>query len=169
KVDGVRLHFTVHGRDDAPQTIVLLHGNRSLAEELDISGLSRQAAERYRVVVFDRPGYGHSDRPDGRRWGPDEQADLIHKALVRLGVADPIVFGHSWGALVALAMGLRHPQDVGSLVLASGYYFTTERLDAALLGAQSLPVVGTLLRHTVSPLLARLLWPARVQRMFAPA
>ncbi len=162
-VDGVRLHFTVHGRDDAPQTVVLLHGNRSLADEFDISGLTRQAADRYRVVIFDRPGYGYSERPDGRRWGPEEQADLIHAALTRLGVAGPVVFGHSWGALVALAMGLRCPQDVGSLVLASGYYFPR------LLGAPALPGIGALLRHTISPLLNRLLWPVMVRRMFAPA
>jgi len=168
-VDGVRLHFTVHGRDDAAQTVVLLHGNGTMAEEFDISGLTRQAAERYRVVSFDRPGYGWSERPDGRRWGPDEQADLIHAALTRLGVSDPIVLGHSWGALVALAMGLRHPQDVGSLVLASGYYFPTVRIDVPLLASPALPGIGTLVRHTVGPLLARLLWPLQVRRMFAPA
>ena len=168
-VGGVRLHFTVHGRDDAAQTVVLLHGNGTMAQEFDISGLVRQAAERYRVVVFDRPGYGYSDRPEDRSWGPDAQADLIHAALKRLGVTDPIVLGHSWGALVALAMGLAHADDVGSLVLASGYYFPTVRLDVPLLASPALPGVGALLRHTVAPLLARALWPARVRRMFAPA
>jgi pimeloyl-ACP methyl ester carboxylesterase len=168
-VDGVRLHFTVHGRDDAAQTVVLLHGNGTMAEEFDISGLTRQAAERYRVVVFDRPGYGWSERPDGRRWDPQAQADLIRAALLRLGVSEPIVLGHSWGALVALALGLSHPQDVGSLVLASGYYFPTPRLDVPLLSGPALPGIGRLLAHTVAPLLGRLLWPAMVRRMFAPA
>lgn len=168
-VNGVRLHFTVHGRDDAAQTVVLLHGNATMAEEFDLSGLARQAAERYRVVVFDRPGYGWSDRPRGRRWGPQAQADLIAAALRRLGVSDPVVLGHSWGALVALAMGLRHPQDIGSLVLASGYYFPTLRLDTPLMAAPALPVVGTLWRHTVAPLLGRLLWPITLRRLFAPA
>ena len=167
-VRGVRLHFTVHGRDDAPQTVVLLHGNGVMAEDFDISGLVRQAAERYRVVVFDRPGYGYSTRPDGQRWGPEEQAELLHAALARLGVSDPIVLGHSWGALVALAMGLAHPDDVGSLVLASGYYFPTARLDVALLSGPALPGIGVVLRHTVSPLLSRLLWPLMRRRLFAP-
>ena len=168
-VDGVRLHFTVHGRDDAAQTVVLLHGNGTMAEEFDISGLVRQIAERYRVVVFDRPGYGYSERPHRRRWGPEEQADLIHAALARMGVVDPVVLGHSWGALVALAMGLRHPQDIGSLVLASGYYFPTVRMDVPVLSWPALPGLGALMRHTVSPLLGRLLWPLHVRRMFSPA
>jgi pimeloyl-ACP methyl ester carboxylesterase len=168
-VNGVRLHFTVHGRDDRPQTVVLLHGNASLGEDFDISGLTAMAAERYRVIVFDRPGYGHSEPPHGHQWTAEEQADLLHAALRRLGVSDPIVLGHSWGTLVALAMGLRHPQDVGSLVLASGYYFPTLRLDVPLLAGPALPGVGTLMRHTLSPLLGRLLWPLLTKRMFAPA
>lgn len=168
-VQGVRLHFTVHGRDDAPQTVVLLHGNGTMADDWSISGVVEQAAERYRVVVFDRPGYGHSERPDDRRWDPQQQADLLHAALARMGVTDPIVVGHSWGAQVAMAMGLRHPQDVGSLVLVSGYYFPSLRFDVPLLSAPALPLIGTLMRHTVSPLLSRLLWPLLLRRMFAPA
>ena len=168
-VDGVRLHFTVQGRDDAAQTVVMLHGDRTMGEEFDISGLTHLAAQRYRVVVFDRPGYGWSERPEGRPWGPQQQAELLHAALMRLGVSDPIVLGHSWGALVALAMGLAYPGDVGSLVLASGYYFPTLRLDVPLRAAPAAPGIGHLLAHTVAPLLARLLWPVRVRRVFAPA
>lgn len=168
-VQGVRLHFTVHGRDDAPQTLVMLHGNGSMGEELQLSGLVEQASGRFRVIVFDRPGHGHSERPAGRRFGPQEQADLFHAALTRLGVDKPIVFGHSWGALVALAMGLRHPDAVGALVLASGYYFPSLRLDVSYLSVPAIPLLGRLMRHTLSPLLGRLLWPLSVRRMFAPA
>lgn len=168
-VRGVRLHFTVHGRDDAPQTVVMLHGNGSMAEELDLSGLVKQASERYRVVVFDRPGYGHSDRPDGQGYRPEDQADLFHAGFVRLGIERPVVFGHSWGALVALALGLRHPEGVGSLVLASGYYFPSVRMDVPLLAAPAIPLLGRLLRHTVSPLLGRLMFPLATRRVFWPS
>ena len=66
-VDGVRLHYTERGRPDAAQTVVLLHGNGTMAEEFEISGLADLAAQRYRVIAFDRPGFGHSDRPRDRR------------------------------------------------------------------------------------------------------
>ncbi|HEX6703916.1 MAG TPA: alpha/beta hydrolase [Albitalea sp.] len=166
-VDGVRLHFTVHGRDEAAQTVVLLHGEGSLGAEFELSGLVRLASERYRVVVFDRPGHGHSEPLDHPT--PQRQAELIHAALERLGVQDPVVVGHSYGALVALAMGLAHPGGVGSLVLASGYYFPTLRLDLPWMAAPALPGLGTLWRHTVAPLLARALWPLAVRRMFSPS
>jgi pimeloyl-ACP methyl ester carboxylesterase len=33
----------------------------------------------------------------------------------------PVVVGHSWGTLVALALALDHPDAVGGLVLPSGH------------------------------------------------
>lgn len=37
--------------------------------------------------------------------------------LGRLGVSDAIVLGHSWGASVAAALGIRHPAVVSKLIL----------------------------------------------------
>jgi pimeloyl-ACP methyl ester carboxylesterase len=45
------------------------------------------AANNYRVIVFDRPGFGHSDRPRNVIWTPDSQAQLIKRALERPGVS----------------------------------------------------------------------------------
>jgi len=47
------------------------------------------------------------------------------KALRQLGVRDPVVLGHSWGVLVAVAIGLRANYPARSRVRASGYYFPT--------------------------------------------
>src|SRR5262249_15853593 len=68
-----------------------------------------------------------------------------------------------------LGMGLSDGQGGGSLVLVSGYYFPTLRLDVPLLAGPALPGLGKLYAHTIAPLLARLVWPLRVRRMFAPS
>lgn len=94
---------------------------------------------------------------------------MLHAALHRLGVHRPVVLGHSWGAHVALAMGVLHPRDVSALVLVSGCYTPSLRLDVALLSLPALPVIGPLMRHTVSPLIGRLLWPPMLRRVFSPA
>jgi pimeloyl-ACP methyl ester carboxylesterase len=86
----------------------------------------------YRVIIFDRPGFGHSERPRGRVWTAAEQAELLHKALLQLGVERPVVVGHSWGTLVALALAVRHLADIAGLALLSGYYFWTLRPDVVL-------------------------------------
>jgi pimeloyl-ACP methyl ester carboxylesterase len=167
-VDDVRLHFTVHGQPRNPP-LVLLHGNGASAEEMALSGLVEAAAERYRVYVIDRPGYGHSDRPPHRSFTPDAQAALLLHALRLLGVRQPVVMGHSWGALVALAMALREPAALRAVVLASGYYTPSLRLDTAWLSLPAVPLLGSLMRRTLSPLIGRLLWPLMLRRIFAPA
>ena len=77
--------------------------------------------------------------------------------------------GHSWGTLVALGMAADLPADVRGLVLISGYYYPTARLDVALTAPAALPLLGDALRYTVSPLTGRLLLKRTVKAMFAPA
>ena len=118
----MRLHYVERGTG---QPVVLLHGNGGMIQDFESSGLIEQAAKSYRVIAFDRPGYGHSSRPRDVVWAPDKQADLVHRALDQLGAEPAIVLGHSWGASVAIALALRHAASVKALVLASGYYYPT--------------------------------------------
>jgi pimeloyl-ACP methyl ester carboxylesterase len=164
-VNGVRLHYIERG-SGAP--LVLLHGNGSMIQDFESSGLIDLAAKDYRVIVFDRPGFGHSERPRNTVWGPDAQAELIKCALAELGVSKATVLGHSWGASVAVAMGLKYSELVQGLVLASGYYYPTLKPDVVALAAPSLPLLGDLLSHTVSPLLSRAMWPLMMAKIFGP-
>jgi pimeloyl-ACP methyl ester carboxylesterase len=166
EVDGVRLHYIERGEGPC---LVLLHGNGTMIQDMTLSGVVDLAAQKYRVIVFDRPGYGYSERPCNRLWTARAQAALIHAALERLGVYRPIVLGHSWGAFVALALGIDFPADTRSLVLASGYYYPTLRLDVPPSSVPAIPVVGDLMRFTVSPLLGRLLWSPLLRYLFDPS
>ena len=165
-VRGVRLHFIDTGGADP--VLVLLHGNGAMIADMEISGLVDEAAKRYRVIVFDRPGYGYSERPRDRAWGPKEQADLFRDAFAQLGFVRPLVFGHSWGTQVALSLALDHPDSVGGLVLASGYYFPTARADGIMAAPATVPILGDFMRHTVSPLIAGVMAPGMFRKMFAP-
>jgi pimeloyl-ACP methyl ester carboxylesterase len=165
-VDGVRLHYVERGQGDP---LVLIHGNTMMALDFLLSDLVPMAARNHRVIIFDRPGYGHSERPGKGDWGPEAQAHLLHRALLQIGVRNPVVLGHSWGALVALALALDHPGFVRSLVLESGYYYPTLRLDVPVAAIPAIPVLGDFLRHTFSPLVARAGWTLMVKSLFAPA
>src|SRR5215213_5997983 len=166
EVNGTRLHYNDRGTG---RPVVLLHGNVVTGADYNTSGVAERLVGKYRVVVFDRPGFGHSDRPRGRKWTSGEQAAAIHAALERLGVGPAVVVGHSWGTLVALALALRHPRAVAGLVLLSGYYFPVPRLDALLVAPAALPVLGDILRYTVSPVFGWLTMPLTKRIMFAPA
>src|SRR4051812_44515059 len=64
EVDGVRLHYFERGKG---QPLVLVHGNTSMVEDFACS-LVEPASRHYRVIAFDRPGFGHSERPKDRVW-----------------------------------------------------------------------------------------------------
>jgi pimeloyl-ACP methyl ester carboxylesterase len=149
-VDGVRLHYSDRG-EGSP--VVLIHGNAVSGDDWNTSGVAELLLRGHRVIIFDRPGFGHSERPRGRLWTAAQQAELLHKALRRLGVERPVIVGHSWGTIVALALA-EHPQaNVAGLVLVSGYYFWTVRPDVLLVVAGTLPILGDVLRYTILPLL----------------
>ena len=139
-----------------------------MIQDFESSGLIDLAVKNYRVVVFDRPGFGHSDRPRNVVWTPDAQAGLIKQALSELGISNAIVLGHSWGASVAVALALKYPGLVRALVLASGYYYPTVRPDVVAMGTPALPLIGDFLSHTVSPLISRAIWPLMTTKIFGP-
>ena len=165
EVEGVRLHYLERG---SGPVLVLLHGNGVLANDFEYSGLMDKLSERYRVIAFDRPGYGYSERPRTTVWTPDAQARLLHHALQEIGVDSAIVLGHSWGTMIALAMGLQVPDFVRGLVLLSGYYYPSLRLDVPIVAQPAIPIIGDLMRYTVSPLISRMLWPLLTKRVFSP-
>lgn len=162
---GIRLHHVSAG--EGPP-VVLLHGNAVTAEDWLASGVFARLAARHHVVAFDRPGYGYSERPRDRIWGAEAQAAVLAEAFARLGLGKPVVVGHSWGALVAVALGLDHPDAVSGLVLAGGYHYPTARADVAVFSPPAVPVLGDVIRYTAGPLVGRAIAPAMIRRMFAP-
>jgi pimeloyl-ACP methyl ester carboxylesterase len=163
----VRLHYLEAGNGGPP--VVLLHGNAAQLDDFVASGVFGLATRRHRVLAFDRPGYGYSERPHDRVWTAEAQAALLAEAFTRLGIRRAIVVGHSWGTLTALALALNHPETVSGIVLVSGYYFPTARADVPMMSPVAAPVLGDAICNTVGPLVGRLLAPMMVRTIFAPA
>jgi pimeloyl-ACP methyl ester carboxylesterase len=164
-VDGVRLHYVEAG--EGPP-VVLLHGNASMLNDPALSILD-PLSQKYRVIAFDRPGFGYSDRPKNRVWTPEAQAALLRDAFRALGIDRPVVYGHSFGALVAMAFAVSYPADIRAVVPASGYYYPTWRLDSAIAWMNDLPVIGSVLRNTLTPLEGVVFGKLAVRLMFDPA
>jgi pimeloyl-ACP methyl ester carboxylesterase len=163
---GVRLHYIERGTG---RPLVFLHGNGMTVEDMRLSGIMDAAADHsFRAIAFDRPGFGHSERPRGTAWTAAAQAALLPKAFELLGIDRPIVVGHSLGTMVALALALNHPDHVAGLVLASGYYFPKARADIALFSPPAIPLVGDLLCYTVAPLMGEAMSPRMIAKMFSP-
>jgi len=165
EVDGVRLHYVDRGEGPA---IVLLHGNMVSLKDFEASGLIDALARTRRVIAFDRPGFGHSSRPRDRLWTPAAQAKLLSEAFKLLDIDRPVVLGHSMGAMVAIELGLNHPRDIDGLVLLGGYFYPSLRIDALMTAPVALPLVGDVMRYTVTPVAGRLGIRSAVKGMFLP-
>jgi len=110
-VPGARIHYTVNGSGPA---VVLIHGwaldRREWTDQ--IAALS----PRYRVIAFDRRGFGKST---GSADPSTEPAD-IRALLDTLHVRTAILVGHSAGAMVAQRFAAAMPERVEALVLYGG-------------------------------------------------
>ena len=166
EVEGVRLHYLEQGEGPA---LLLLHGTVVTADDFRANGLIDRLSQSYRVIAIDRPGFGYSDRPRATSWTPQEQARLMLLALRHLGADQALVLGHSWGTMVAVEMALQAPDTIAGLLLLSGYYYPSTRLDVPIAAMPAIPVLGDLMRFTVSPLLGRLAWPLAAKGMFSPS
>ncbi|GAB4537009.1 MAG: alpha/beta hydrolase [Ruegeria sp.] len=112
-IDGIAVHAVVMGQGP---DVVLIHGSSGNTRDMTFA-LAPLLARSFRVIVFDRPGLGHSQsfNPDGETIV--EQANILQRAAARLGADKPIVAGQSYGGSVALAWAVTRPQDISALVL----------------------------------------------------
>jgi pimeloyl-ACP methyl ester carboxylesterase len=165
EVEGTKLHYF---EDGSGLPTVFLHGNTTMLQDFTLSAAFRAVAKHNRAIAFDRPGFGYSTRPRTRTWTASDQADVIGAALRKLNLGPVALVGHSWGTLVAVALAERHPALVRSLVLLSGYYYPVWRFDAAVAALGATPVIGDILRYTVSPVFGLIMLPLTLRILFAP-
>jgi N-formylmaleamate deformylase len=100
-LDGFRLAYREWGSSSATDAVVLIHGITS--SSLSWVRVAPELADRYRVVAMDLKGHGDSARPAGGYRLADQAAE-VDALCEALGLASPIVIGHSWGGAVALVL-----------------------------------------------------------------
>ncbi|PVD05123.1 alpha/beta hydrolase [Streptomyces sp. CS014] len=90
-----------------------------IGHPMDASGFVALAARfpDRTVVTYDPRGLGRSSRADGRvDYTPEILADDVHAVITKLGAGPVEMFASSGGAVTALALVARHPEDVTTLV-----------------------------------------------------
>jgi pimeloyl-ACP methyl ester carboxylesterase len=106
----VALHTVEFGPLDAP-LVVLVHGTMDRA-----GGMARAArilADRHRVLVYDRRGYGRS-KPHA---GPYDMTTQVEDLLTVMDGRPAVVVGHSFGGNVALAAAVSAPELVRAVAV----------------------------------------------------
>ena len=120
-----RVRAAVGGRGEP--TLVLIHGFGD--HLMTWRAVFDRLATSHRVIAFDLPGFGVSEKPDGK-YTLDAQTDRVRSLLEN--VPGPVVLvGHSMGGEIALNVALADPDRVQSLVLIAPAGF-----DVGLAGVQ---------------------------------
>jgi proline iminopeptidase len=128
-VNGTRLWFDVDGPALVPDggemrqrpTVVLVHGGPGTYDHSYFKPDFGRLAEHAQVVYLDLRGHGRSDWGDANAWSFETCADDIRMFCDAVGIARPIVLGHSMGGPIVLLYGARHPGHAAGLVVQSGF------------------------------------------------
>lgn len=166
------LHVIEAGTKKSPNdpTLVLLHGASTSAMDFSTQ-LQPRLAQRWRVLAFDRPGHGYSDRgSEELATDPAYQANMILDALQAMDVQNPIFIGHSWaGSVVMAALMAKHPQiNVAAGVLISGATHPWDGDGAWHVELSAKPIIGDIfVWQYVSPI-GRLSLQDAIDGVFSP-
>ena len=113
-VPGAVLTYDIRKNDESTEPILLIIGS-----PMGASGfvtLAGHFSDRT-VVTYDPRGAERSQRTDGaKRTIPEEHADDLHRLISTLNAGPVDIFASSGGAVNALALVARHPEQVRTLV-----------------------------------------------------
>jgi pimeloyl-ACP methyl ester carboxylesterase len=124
-VNGARIFFDTVGAKLSPDgeamverpTLIVMHGGPGFDHSLMRPYFDR-FADTHQVIYLDHRGNGRSGgEPD--TWTLAQWGDDVHAFCQALGIEKPIVYGLSFGGMVAMSYAARHPEAPSKLVFSS--------------------------------------------------
>ena len=166
--DAGRLHYRER-RPDGPSrgTVVLIHGASSSHADM-LTTLGPELAH-YRIVAFDRPGHGWSDRLEGDAMAnPARQAAALMRGIDAIVPERFVLVAHSLGGAASTRIALEQPERLRGLVLLGG---VTHPWPGGIAWYHHLtvwPVIGPLFTRLVGVPAASGLLEGGAESVFAP-
>src|SRR5271165_1914366 len=125
QIDGAPIFFDTVGAKLSPEgeamverpSLLVMHGGPGFDHSLMRLFFDR-FADTHQVIYIDHRGNGRSGgAPD--TWTLAQWGDDVHDLCQALGVENPVVYGLSFGGMVAMSYAARHPEHPSRLILAS--------------------------------------------------
>jgi proline iminopeptidase len=128
RVAGIRMIPVMGGRykvwtkrmGEGPLKVLLLHGGPGFTHqylEAMESFLPEAGIEMY---YYDQLGCGNSDRPDDLSlWTRDRYREEVEEVRVGLGLEDFVLYGQSWGGMLAIEYALKYQSHLRGLVISN--------------------------------------------------
>lgn len=115
EVDGYQIRYMEAG---AGPVLISLPGSAGL----EMSIAKDELAKRFRVIEFEPPGWGTSPELKGKMT-QEQLADILAKAIDKLGIERYSVLGTSMGGTNALWVAVKRPAKVSAVVLEGSMSF----------------------------------------------
>jgi pimeloyl-ACP methyl ester carboxylesterase len=116
-INGLKLYYEVHG---SGRPLVLLHGGGSTIEST-FGRILPELAAKHQIIAVELQAHGHTKDID-RPLSFEQDADDVASLLKQFGIEKADFMGFSNGGTTCLQIGIRHPQMVKKLVVASASY-----------------------------------------------
>lgn len=84
----------------------------------------REFSSTHRVIAFDLPGFGLSDKPANFDYTLNGYINLVEGFLGNLNLTDMVFVLHGWGGTAAMGYAVRHPKRVAGLVILNSMAFS---------------------------------------------
>ena len=145
KVNGKNIQAYVTG---SGPDLVMIHGSSGNMRDL-ILALEDTLAPHFRLIIFDRPGLGYTDRlsSDGDKF--IDQAMILRDAAKKLGAQKPIVLGHSLGGIISMAWATQAPDDLSALALISPVAMPFHTPTSTYYKMNKHPMIGPFINHFI--------------------
>ena len=116
--NGVDLYVRVVGDPSADDVLIAIHGGPGMTHDY-LLGLEQLAGPDLAVVTYDQRGVGLSASPpvDPTNYTLAKYAADLEAVRAALGAEKVILFGHSWGGIVAQRYASLYPERVSSIIL----------------------------------------------------
>ena len=111
----IDVHF-VHSLSSSPNAVPLLflHGWPGSFQEIT-KALAKLNAAGFHVIAPSLPGFGFSSCPIKAGFKHKQDAEVMHKLMLRLHYSDYVVQGGDWGAMIAWTLALSYPGSAKAL------------------------------------------------------
>jgi len=97
------------------ESILLVHGLGQLGMQ-DWYSIIPFLATKYHVIAVDLPGFGYSEKPEGR-YSPTRYAEVIKAISQEYSKGSFTLMGHSMGGAVSLRFASMYPESLKKLIL----------------------------------------------------
>jgi proline-specific peptidase len=115
-VEGGQIWYRLVG--SGPKTpLIILHGGPGVPHDY-LSGMEALAKDRP-VLFYDQLGCGKSDRPKGDQyWNMAHFMKELGQVRAELGLKECILYGHSWGTMLATDYKLSGAKGIKGMILS---------------------------------------------------